>query len=80
MRIHALSALRQDIPQLVCFELTSIITSYFLDGQIKFPLYPCDESLGFALYFTLSCTKKTQVKGEKSTTITRPYLLPPMPK
>jgi hypothetical protein len=65
MRIHALSPLRQDIPQLVCFELTSIITSYFLDGQIKFPFYPCDESLGFALYFTFIMHKENPSERRK---------------
>ena len=56
----------------------AIVTSNMLDLQLIFILGSSYEFLDYPLSFTLILQKKPKVKREKSSTITRPYLLPPM--
>jgi hypothetical protein len=59
-------------------KLLSVVTSYVPDLELELILNFSNELFHNSLCFTLSCKKNTQVKWEKSSTITKPYLLAPM--
>src|SRR6266508_4595510 len=58
-------------------EFTSVVASYPFDLHFKLVLSSSCKFLKVSCTSLLSCKKNTQVKREKSSTITKQYLLPP---